>query len=702
MSHRWTIRCIVIATVVMPGGCPPSQTNLPSNIARSVDGYWLITELDSQSALSQSSIVEYWYMRSIGANGDSVGFEITDACDTSKVLATGELSSEGVLALMDGSGGFVRFLGEFVDDHRIEGVSSQDNLHLIAQRIEQPDCTAFPDDDGIGVNRQPLKFVVEDDESLETLAAAAAIKDETQQSADPNGALGEDEQPNGVQHLESARGKKLPFGDDYDKSTGDASENCHDGSGNSISCPTSGGGQTGVIECSVQNWSESKQKTLVDVVALSDQNQVYPGALLQGRSFAAGSFTPITIARAGGVFTLTGLSLSGAQYSASVDEVSFPNVTNAVAQMLQNNQILGTRADSSIVHSQVYSAEQFNLSFGVDIAATGLPANISGQLNVDTNSTENLVVLQFTQVYYTVSFSPPEHSWSAFRDDRSFDDSENEIGEDNPPLYVDNVKYGRQVFLFFRSSYSATDVEAALDGAVNAEAANVKVKGNLTYKDVMASTRVTYIVRGGDAGLALDPIKNSKPEDLYQAILDFIANKDAAEYSVSSPGIPVAYTLRYLIGNDVAMTSYTISYDKTDCRTLPAEDFHYKLRIHDPSSSAWVYLDDTSKLIAGPYRSSRRDVNLDLNDFISDTAEHTLILQLYARCFWESASVKWDLSTDGQSKPWHDSVSKSFLRTCDIVNIIGPITTLAPNQAYEAKIRISLRNGKIEVLSLEK
>jgi hypothetical protein len=698
MRARRLALCFAVSPVLLLAACAQTQQSTgTSDTHRSVDGYWLATEQDDQDTLRESSFVEYWYMRTVASAGSAVRFEVTDACDTSLVLATGELSAEGDLSLLDDSGAYVRTFAQFTDDNVFEGTDGDNGARLVAQRIEPPDCAAFPDADGVGVQAQPLNYVVEDDENLVTLAAST-----TNGGTPVLGAAAADSSPNGLDHLEAARGAKLPLGDDYDKPNGMATSHCADSSGNAVDCPADPNeGHAGLVRCSVQNYSESKQKSLVDVVALSDEDEIYPGALLQGGSLASGDITPITIPRAAGTLTLRGLTVSGASYSTTVDSVTLANVTDAVAGLLQDNQILGTVADASLDHHQVYSAQDFDLRFGVDVSAADLPASISGQLNVDTTSTDNLVVLQFTQVYYTVSFQTPEHSWSVFRDDKGFDDPDGQIGNDNPPLYVKNVKYGRQIFLFFRSSYGARLVEAALDGAASAQAANVKVSGNLTYKDVMADTRVTYVVRGGDAGLALDPVKNAKPEDLYTAILGLIANRDAADFSVSNPGIPVAYELRYLIGDEGAKISYTIAYDKCDCQTYPPADHDYTLRISHPLQSAWVYLDDTKSPIAGPYQSANAPFELRLNDFLTDEEAHTLIVQLYARCLWESASASWDLYVDG-SRRWHDSVSKSPLATCQIHNVIGGITTLFANEVYEARIRISRRTGEAQVLGLSK
>lgn len=683
----------------------------PAVISPSVDGYWFIQELGEGDAHTDSSVFDYLYFRTTDTVDGQVRFEITDACNKDEVLARGELTSEGAIHLIDEAGGYIRTYAEFSDDHEFVG-DWIDGHRVHGQRIEEPDCQVRMDGT-IGVQVHDLEYVVEPDEGF--IAAAAKVRHRLQEEEEQlQGSTQQGAVPNGLEHLEAARGDRLPLGDSFEHPNADSSDACQDQNGNPVDpCPQApDGGHVGFVECSAQNWTESRIQQLADVIALGDSDAIYPGALVQGASFAAGGFTPITIPRAAGRLTLSGLTLAGpglcpglsTPYTACVDTVERAEVTDAIARILQNSEVQGTVADAALNIEQVYSAEHFALKFGIDVSATGLPANIGGNLHVDQQSSENLVVLQFNQVFYSVAFEAPRRPFSVFQDGESFDDPENQIGEDNPPLYVSNVKYGRQVYLFLRSSYGAALVEAALKGAISAEAATVKIDGNLTYQDVMSRTRVSYVVRGGDAGLALAPIDAASAENpnaLYDAIRSLLANRQAATFSAGNPGIPISYTLRYLVDNKVASTSYEITYDRRDCRTYPAQDYKYTLRIANPKASAWVYLDNTKTLIAGPYRSGTGVVDLDLNSFLTDAGDHTLIIQVYARCLWESSYARFTLSVDGAPR-WRDGVDKGHFATCQFHNLLGSITTLFPNQAFEARLAVSRRTGKVQLLGLAK
>ena len=124
------------------------------------------------------------------------------------------------------------------------------------------------------------------------------------------------------------------------------------------------------------------------------------------------------------------------------------------------------------------------------------------------------------------------------------------------------------IFFLVESEFDAEDVMASLDAAYNGLGANVEVRAGLTRKEIMSKTNIYYHVIGGDAGLALKPIDTVSPEQMYAAVKNFIADKEAARFSASNPGVPIAYTLRYLSTRDVARMSYSVTYGHQDCEAV--------------------------------------------------------------------------------------------------------------------------------------
>lgn len=319
--------------------------------------------------------------------------------------------------------------------------------------------------------------------------------------------------------------------------------------------------------CTTQGWRESQIRDLAGRVALGQgMDTLYPGALLQGKAFSEGRFTPITIPRAGGTVYLTGLKLApNASYSRVLPTVGAAAVQQAIEDILSVN-VQGTAAEASYVVDQAFDQTHLLFSLGVDARYGN--AEMSSALSLDKTRKTNKVLVRFTQKFYDVVFEDPELSTSVFRDGASFDDPEAQIAPGSPPVYVKKVTFGRMVFFLAESEYNAEDLQTALQGAYDGLVGSVEVQAGLTLQQVLSKTKITYWVRGGSAGLALAPIAAATPAGMYDAVKNFIANKESADYSAANPGAPIAYTLNYLSTRDVAQMSYTAVYDRADCELL--------------------------------------------------------------------------------------------------------------------------------------
>jgi hypothetical protein len=89
--------------------------------------------------------------------------------------------------------------------------------------------------------------------------------------------------------------------------------------------------------------------------------------------------------------------------------------------------------------------------------------------------------------------------------------------------------------------------------------------------EVMARTNIHYLVMGGDAGEALKPITANTPGEMFNAVKNFLGASKSASVSLQNPGVPIAYTLKYLASNRVARLSDFVDYTKKDCTLIPRQ-----------------------------------------------------------------------------------------------------------------------------------
>ena len=314
--------------------------------------------------------------------------------------------------------------------------------------------------------------------------------------------------------------------------------------------------------CTTEGWTESEVRELSNVVGHDlTGTSLYPGALVQGKAFSEGRFVPITIPRAPGNLYMTGLILDpGAQYTKTSVAMTGGGVTQAIGELITDNGIQGTAANASYQEEQTYSYESLLFELGIDgrYGSTQMEADLS----IDTTKERNFVFVKFTQVFYDVSFEDPELATSVFSDGAAFEDPEGQIGPGNPPLYVSKVSYGRMVFFVAEATHDASELQAALKAAVQG-LNNVEVSADLTAEQVLNKSKIYYYVIGGDAGLSLQPIASS--DNMFASVQRFIGDRNAADFSASNPGAPIAYTLNYLKDRQPARMSYFVSYDKKDC-----------------------------------------------------------------------------------------------------------------------------------------
>ncbi len=601
-------------------------------IAADLEGDWMSfatapkeAEADIEELVNVDT--DFWHFKRISTSTGQSMYEVSHPCTPSEVVAYAYLYEDGTVSIIDidsGSG----IDAEFVDGDAdaLLAYDPVDGAAWNAYRVEPPSCNEA-DDAGLPlIGMQMFELADASDEPEEELIQAKSVMAPDIDEEELLVGLGL-VPPNGVQHLTESLGSRLSATEEYVKPTSAEASNCSSSDGQAIDCnqPTA---HPGYVICVDQGLSAARTQQLADIAVLLDTDQIYPGALLQGRYFDGGSFVPLTIPRSGGTLTMGGLYGTSAKFSRALDTISYANVTDAIVAILSDNKIEGTAANVSYRVEAVNSSNEWAFQLGTHVKTIGV--DLTASVDAGRTSKKNTVVMKFTQVFYTVSFADPMRRTDVFADGEGFDDPENQVGKGNPPLYVSNVKYGRQVFFFATSSESSTYVKAALNGAYNGVAASATVDGKMSYKDVMARTEISYIARGGDAGLALEPLKSAKPEELYDRIREALANRNAATWSPQNPGIPVAYTLRYLDDRTVAMKGFSTTYDRHDCHTVSAVKHKFSMTVDWIDNDVRIWCDG----VVRGYKKGGTYTG-DISGWLPDDGlDHEVKLELYnGDCF---------------------------------------------------------------------
>ncbi|MFD2563114.1 thiol-activated cytolysin family protein [Aquimarina rubra] len=215
-------------------------------------------------------------------------------------------------------------------------------------------------------------------------------------------------------------------------------------------------------------------------------------------------------------------------------------------------------SNSSYAASTSYSSKQMSLEVGMNTEwATG---DVSAQFNYETTSTRRVAIMVFKQVFYTITMDTPDNPADVFRADVSLTQIENAFNSTTPPAYVHSVNYGR--IIMFRMETTAEATEAELTGAFNYASGLNSASGTVEakYKEILNESNITTVTIGGNAAVASEAVSAQNFGDLQSII-----KGENAVYSRDNPGVPIAYTIRFLKDNSLAKMGYTTDYVALNC-----------------------------------------------------------------------------------------------------------------------------------------
>jgi len=316
----------------------------------------------------------------------------------------------------------------------------------------------------------------------------------------------------------------------------------------------------GELRCKTVTVDAREVRDLSRLIDLGIGN-LYPGAIIQGGELAEGKFVNVDIETEKNTLIVDGLS-GGQDVTREVSSLSEVDVKEGINDLLNDisGTVEGTSAEFSYVVEQAFSQEEFQFHAGLGI---GFPlADITASLYNANSTRSSRVMLQFNQKFYSISIESPEDEYALFRkDERTRIQNTDQISSGNPPLYVKTVHYGRQIFFLAESDYSTRDLEASLDAAYRGSGPEFTLESGFTAGEILDNSKITYVVRGGGAGIALQNAPS------FEAVQEVI--QKGANWGLSNPGAPIAYELRYLT-NEPAYMEFSSIFERKECELLPA------------------------------------------------------------------------------------------------------------------------------------
>jgi hypothetical protein len=320
--------------------------------------------------------------------------------------------------------------------------------------------------------------------------------------------------------------------------------------------------------CSIKDYD--LETNFDDVAIMRPTNGiVYPGALVIGdQGMLDGAPNPLTLDRSPMTLRLD-LPGIGEQGTIIVDRPDNANVgtglDNALewwnANAYQDGYV--NAANSSYQATTSYASKQFSLDVGLNLEwATG---SLASQFNFESNTERKVAAIVFRQVFYTVTMNTPATPAAVFAPTVTKEQAEAAFNSDTPPAYVSSVSYGRLLMVRMESTVQDTSIEldAVLEyagGKRNAGSLELESK----YDEVLKNSSITVVTIGGNAEAASEAISLANIDSGFGALNSVLTGENAV-YTRNNPGVPIAYTIRYLKDNSLAKMGYTTDYSVETC-----------------------------------------------------------------------------------------------------------------------------------------
>lgn len=247
-----------------------------------------------------------------------------------------------------------------------------------------------------------------------------------------------------------------------------------------------------------------------------------------------------------------------------VENYDFSGVSSAINELTNNwfktkSKQYKIPANIEFKKNILYDKSAMALNFGVDV--TYMKDKLGINFEEITNQESSAYLVQFRQIFYTVSAEAPKMPADVFADNVTWEDLSSKINDQNPPAYVQNVQYGREVYLLLQSSMSSTELKAHLDATLEFNKGTVKTKDDAKIQEINKKITCTIITMGGTPKVITG---NLGTDNIIEQVNKLI--KDNVDFTPENQPLPISYTVAFLKDNAIASIQGTTEYITTDTK----------------------------------------------------------------------------------------------------------------------------------------
>lgn len=284
---------------------------------------------------------------------------------------------------------------------------------------------------------------------------------------------------------------------------------------------------------------------------------IYPGSLLRAESITEGAYTPIIAPRKPILISISSTNINGLPTDTIHDPSRLSSAQEALQRLLSRELTGNGAAGHTKVVEKVYSYAQCKVALGANYS--GGSFDVSSAFDYTNSSIKSRYMVKFFQQYYSISVDKPAQPSDFF----SETPSPSILGSWSP-VYVSSVKYGRVLLFLLESEKTESEMNAEVEASFNGLVASGGVNASIHLERLQEKTTMKVFVVGGNAQ---DAVAINSPDDVENYITQ------GGNFSSQSPGVPIAYTLRFLKDNSVAKVVQSSEYTVRSCEVIPATPF---------------------------------------------------------------------------------------------------------------------------------
>lgn len=343
-----------------------------------------------------------------------------------------------------------------------------------------------------------------------------------------------------------------------------------------------------------------------DFAAFPFAGDKLPGLIVEGARIEDGDLRVLPLPRAPLPLVV---DLASEAPTVLVDDPSPSSLQNAVSDLMRaaDARVSGLSvvpANVRFVQREVSSYEEAILSMGVSLRYDGpsLQAAFSSDFEQQRGVEKHSVMVRLLQPMFTIRvdksqvFGPGDYFSSAATTGQIEDlTGQGRLGTDNPPVLIDEVTYGRVVYVTVTSNRvtSAEELKVAVSGAYNGFSGDAAVETR--NQEIIDTAEIRVEAFGGNDDVALAALESGR-------IQDFMESVD------TSTAAPLSMVLRTLDGTMLEVTDEATITDIGCTRQNQPNEIQMQV---DVTGEAWGTLWINGTEISTTKQNQSRLITLD-------------------------------------------------------------------------------------------